>query len=575
MYSIEKLPNEIIYRIYDYIDVCSIINLSYTSRIFYYCRNNYNSYKINFESISKVYFDLICRIIYPENIISLKLFDNDNTPGQIKSFIKNFQINKLKRLKYLKLIKINENDLESILKHIINNRLNYLEIEYRQYFTILNQSTIFILQNILSYKTLQEVNLDMRFYQNDFIQWPQSTHIQYLTLFNSNIYQFNQIIEKQNQFKSIILKNFTMKYFNDILFKKNSLKQLKSFKIEESELFMEKIQLIISLMSELIYLKLEGYTNIIENIFRNNELEEFFQTKLIHLKTFEFFIRFSPKNEFLRDNLIVDSFIKQFQRSYWISNLNCFINCDLIRNSNEIHLYSIPSIFNYFKYSDQINMISYSTSSSTNYLNERFHFVYHLELNLKDLEIVSMQIKNNEEDNRLFPKLNYLKLTVNDQCSFDCFKLLSKSVYLKNLEKLVLIICSRGSYLNLMIKNFLIFLKNLSNINSIEIFNRWHGIFSFIDINYFCSMIPYNIKHLDIDIFEIDHIEILIDKLENVSSFKFKFAFDKSLYLKQILQLLDNKKINSTYISDIHYLSIWISKQFNRTNSNKRIKLTN
>ncbi|CAF3762438.1 unnamed protein product [Rotaria sp. Silwood1] len=189
--------------------------------------------------------------------------------------------------------------------------------------------------------------------------------------------------------------------------------------------------------------------------------------------------------------------------------------------------------------------------------------------------LLLLLFQNNEEDNRLFPKLNYLKLTVNDQCSFDCFKLLSKSVYLKNLEQLVLIICSRGSYLNLMIKNFLIFLKNLSNINSIEIFNRWHGIFSFIDINYFCSMIPYNIKHLDIDIFEIDHIEILIDKLENVSSFKFKFAFDKSLYLKQILQLLDNKKINSTYISDIHYLSIWISKQFNRTNSNKRIKLTN
>ncbi|CAF1311399.1 unnamed protein product [Rotaria sordida] len=79
-----------------------------------------------------------------------------------------------------------------------------------------------------------------------------------------------------------------------------------------------------------------------------------------------------------------------------------------------------------------------------------------------------------------------------------------------------------------MLKNFLIFLKSLSNVNSIEIFNRWHRIFLFIDINYFCSMISSNIKHLDIDIFDIDHIEILIDKLENVSSFKFKFAFDKS-----------------------------------------------
>ncbi|CAF1288430.1 unnamed protein product [Rotaria sordida] len=317
---------------------------------------------------------------------------------------------------------------------------------------------------------------------------------------------------------------------------------------------MDKVQSIILLMNELIYLKIEGYTNIIENIFRNNQLEEFFQTNFTYLKTFIFFIRFSS-NEFLRNNLIIDSLIEQFQRSYWISNLNCFINCDLIRNSNQIHLYSIPSIYNYF--------------------NQRFHFVYQLELNLKDLEIVSMQIKNDEEDNRLFPNLNYLKLTVNGQCSLNCFKLLSKLVYLKNLEKLVLIICFRGNYLNVMLKNFLIFLKNLSYVNSIEIFNRWHRIFSLIDINYFCSMISSNIKHLDIDIFDIDHIEILIDKLENVSSFKFKFAFDKSLYIKQVLQLLINKISDSTYISDIHYLSIWISRQFNRTMSNKRIKLTN
>ncbi|CAF3597800.1 unnamed protein product, partial [Rotaria sp. Silwood2] len=141
-------------------------------------------YKLNFESTSKEYFDFISRIIHPKNIKSLKLFDDDYTPGQIKSFIKNFQIDKLNRLKYLKLIKINENDLESILKHLINNRLNYLEIEYRQYFTILNQSTILILQNLLAFETLQEVNLDMRSYQYDFVQWPQSNYIQNMTLCN-------------------------------------------------------------------------------------------------------------------------------------------------------------------------------------------------------------------------------------------------------------------------------------------------------------------------------------------------------------------------------------------------------
>ncbi|CAF3557807.1 unnamed protein product [Rotaria socialis] len=126
-----------------------------------------------------------------------------------------------------------------------------------------------------------------------------------------------------------------------------------------------------------------------------------------------------------------------------------------------------------------------------------------------------------------------------------------------------------------MIKEFLNFLTSLSNVNSIEIFNRWHGIFSSIDIEYFCSIIPKTVKHLDIDIFDIDNIKSLIERLEHLSSFKFKFSFNKSPFIKNILQWLSNKKINSTYILDIHYLSIWISsKTFHQTNSNKRVKLT-
>ncbi|CAF0976834.1 unnamed protein product [Rotaria sordida] len=90
MCKIEELSNEIIYCIFDNIDFNSIINFNYISRRFYYCQNNYNSYKINFELILKEYFDFISRIIHPKNIISLKLFDDDYTLEQIKSFIKNF-----------------------------------------------------------------------------------------------------------------------------------------------------------------------------------------------------------------------------------------------------------------------------------------------------------------------------------------------------------------------------------------------------------------------------------------------------------------------------------------------------
>jgi hypothetical protein len=378
MYSIEDLPNEIIYRIYDNIDTNSIICFSLTCKRFWKCRNNYNNYLINFKSILKKNFDLICRLIHPKNIRSLILSDDDQTPGQIKFFMKNFPINQLKQLKSLKLIHINENDLENFLKNFLENLLNSFEIEYRQYFTLLNSSTILILNQILSITTLKKVNLDMRSYQNDFIQWPESSHIQYLILFNLNLNQFIQIIQKSNQFQSIILRNFEMKELNEISSKLISLKKLKSFQIEKSELVMKNIQWLISLMNELIYFKLEGFTNMFENIFENNQLENILPRKL---KTFQFFIRFSS-NGLIKNHLL---FIQQFQRSFWISNLNCFVNFDLIPNSNEIHFYSIPSRYHYFKYSDQFNLSSLSTSPNNQ--NQRWNFVYHLDLNLKDLQI--------------------------------------------------------------------------------------------------------------------------------------------------------------------------------------------
>ena len=119
MYSFEKLPNEIVYRIFDNLDVNSIISLTCTCQRFVKCRNLYQNYKINFQSISKNEFDCVCNRINPENIIELTLSDDEQTPGQIKYLIDNYPLNQLNRLIQLKLIQINENDLEKILKYFV------------------------------------------------------------------------------------------------------------------------------------------------------------------------------------------------------------------------------------------------------------------------------------------------------------------------------------------------------------------------------------------------------------------------------------------------------------------------
>jgi len=53
---------------------------------------NYDSYSINFESIRKSYFDLVCRSIRPHQVISLILSDEHDTPNQSQLFLSLFSL---------------------------------------------------------------------------------------------------------------------------------------------------------------------------------------------------------------------------------------------------------------------------------------------------------------------------------------------------------------------------------------------------------------------------------------------------------------------------------------------------
>lgn len=149
---------------------------------------------------------------------------------------------------------------------------------------------------------------------------------------------------------------------------------------------------------------------------------------------------------------------------------------------------------------------------------------------------------------------------MNESCPLDSFQILSKLIHKNSLIKIALIINSRGSYLNTMLQKFLNFLIECSNVDDVSIFNRCHGIFSYLDINSFCSMISKKIKHLSIDITDLNDIQILIKQLKSLQSIQLKFSFEKSIFVKDILHWLNNENINFTSLSDIHYLSIWISQ---------------
>jgi hypothetical protein len=98
---------------------------------------SYTNYRVDFKSILKTHFDLVCRTITADQIISLTLSGLDDTPKQCQLFFTHFRIEHFSRLRSLRLINIDK----QLMKNIVNfiDKLNrYCQIENTSYSAMLN-----------------------------------------------------------------------------------------------------------------------------------------------------------------------------------------------------------------------------------------------------------------------------------------------------------------------------------------------------------------------------------------------------------------------------------------------------
>ncbi|CAF3650622.1 unnamed protein product [Rotaria sp. Silwood1] len=106
----DRLPVEIVYIIFNYLWAHEILYAFYRiSDYFNRVLSHYDYFLINFESIRKSHFDLVCRLIKPEQVISLILSDKTDTPYQSSWFLSIFRMKNFTRLRALKLIEVNDN----------------------------------------------------------------------------------------------------------------------------------------------------------------------------------------------------------------------------------------------------------------------------------------------------------------------------------------------------------------------------------------------------------------------------------------------------------------------------------
>ncbi|UJR29523.1 hypothetical protein I4U23_010740 [Adineta vaga] len=102
---LNNLPVELIHNIFEYLQAYEILQSfrdvnEYLNNIV----NNYDRYILNFRHVLKFQFDLVCELIRPNQVISLTLVDDDETPDQCDLFFSYFNIEQFVNLQSIEIV---------------------------------------------------------------------------------------------------------------------------------------------------------------------------------------------------------------------------------------------------------------------------------------------------------------------------------------------------------------------------------------------------------------------------------------------------------------------------------------
>lgn len=117
--SLNQLPVELLHILFTYFWTHELLySFSNVSNYIDTVLRAYHAYRLNFKSIGKVDFHLVCRFIKPAQVISLILSDDIDTPGQSALFFSRFKIDQFIHLRSLNLICIEFDSLKYIFPNI-------------------------------------------------------------------------------------------------------------------------------------------------------------------------------------------------------------------------------------------------------------------------------------------------------------------------------------------------------------------------------------------------------------------------------------------------------------------------
>ncbi|UJR26088.1 hypothetical protein I4U23_007434 [Adineta vaga] len=551
----ETLPVEILYRIFDHLDIQTIIfSIRYVCKQLYLTTNSYDRYNFNFKSISKSLFHIICRLIPYENVITLTLSDEDKTRDQIALFVSLCDIKQFSRLQSLTLLEIDDENLDIFLKYVMISSLKSLSISIPM-INISQNTTSTHLSSVIVYPSLKNLYLSIGDREWHDMSWSINWTLRYLRLVNSITFkQFCLVLQHYLGLRTLVLKEVHTDDSEEYQYT-SPFKQLTSLTFENGHIVINRIAQCLSLTPCLTYLKIIGEGNLFNSSFDGYQWERLIQTRLHRLEKFEFFFIIITYSNYLSRN--IEILMQSFQAPFWLDKMKCSVICDYIANSRKIILYTLPICKTHFVYDVDSKKLSIS-NFTTRFNQIDMDYVQHLELQLtKDVNSFALE-KNMSSNGFLFRNVINLTLTSDGDWPKGSLRFLSTILDLSRIQKLSLSINFLSEHTTYMVSNIILLFKQASNLRSLLLYDFWAPDNFMTRMETICSMISSNIKHLQIRVKNLDDIKYILEQLKDLTSVTFEYAQFLTINRDEFIQSLTylNRPISSW--NSQRALHIWL-----------------
>ena len=564
MISLDGLPIELLYCIFDRLDAETILtSIRYVCKRLYLLTDTYNRYEFNFKGIYKHKFHQLCRIIHPENVISLMLANNNQTPQQIESFLACCHIEQYNRLQSVTLVSIEDSHLKLFIEHLLKLKFSFIQslVIHCDINSNLTMETLQLLSTIIGSQTLRKLDLSLGQTVLEQLPWPNQSSIHFLKLSDAiDLRKFCTILRYSPYLRTMIMPDCLI-YDNhecqSFISNTCPFRQLTSLTLEDVESDLVTIESFLSLTPSLIYFKIKSYMS---ELFDGNRWEQLIERKLPHLIDIQFAFQ---SNAIVSNDLTgLQKLIALFQTPFWLEKKQWFVTALCNKNSPVINLYTIQDCAPKISFGPKANKIICSTAPHTIENVITMDNVRELTLNLNEMQADKDEI----ETRRLFNRLTKLNLQFHDEWPVNSIEFLSSLIDLSTIIDLELdcdAIQIQNEYLSNLITGIHTLLAQTNNIQSLIISTR------LIPIGMMYSIIrTHPIRHFEVPVQTIDDIKMVLSDTYNLSSLTFRFPRRILIPIEDILACAAETHSDFRYHSNYQSISLWLGTKYREKKKN-------